>query len=114
MTYLKTTDYPKAIALRDESRLALRPLEPDDKLRLLRFFQRIPEEDRYYLKDNVVSPEVVHEWTAHINPERVTAIVAVAGDEIVGDATLHVSRAPARAHAGELTQSSASAALAGA
>ena len=41
--------YPKDIMLRDGDKVSVRPLEPDDKVRLLEFFGRIPEEERYYL-----------------------------------------------------------------
>ncbi len=39
--------YPKDIMLRDGDKVLVRPLEPDDKVRLLEFFERIPEEERY-------------------------------------------------------------------
>ena len=93
--------YPKTILLRDETRVELRPLEEADKLRLLQFFERIPEAERFYLKENVTAPEVIKTWTANIDFERVIPIVALAGDRIIADATLHRSRAPARRHIGE-------------
>ncbi len=94
--------YPKTIMLHDGTPVVLRPLEPGDKVRLLQFFQRVPEEERHYLKENVTAPEVVHGWTARIDFDRVIPIVALAGDEIVADATLHRSRATARHHVGEM------------
>ena len=93
--------YPKTILLRDETRVELRPLEEADKLRLLQFFERIPEAERFYLKENVTAPEVIKTWTANIDFERVIPIVALTGDRIIADATLHRSRAPARRHIGE-------------
>ena len=94
--------YPKTILLRDGISVQLRPLEESDKLRLLQFFERVPEAERYYLKENVTSPEVIRAWTTNIDFERVIPLVALAGDEIVADATLHRSRAMARRHIGEL------------
>lgn len=94
--------YPKTILLRDGTRVELRPLEEGDKIPLLHFFGRIPEDDRYYLKENVTAPEVIHEWTTNIDFERVIPIIAVADGQVVADATLHRSRAPARYHIGEL------------
>ena len=94
--------YPKTILLRDGTPVDLRPLVEEDKLKLLSFFRRIPEEDRYYLKENVNSPEVIQAWTTNIDFGRVVPIVAVAGNEIVADATLHRSRSMARCHIGEL------------
>jgi len=94
--------YPKSIRLRDGTAADLRPLQEDDKARLLKFFERIPESERYYLKENVTSPGVILGWTSNVDFDRVVPIVAVAGDEIIADATLHRSRTPARRHIGEL------------
>ncbi len=94
--------YPKTIMLNDGAPVVLRPLEPGDKVRLLQFFEGVPEEERHYLKENVTAPEVVYGWTTKIDFDRVVPIVALVGDEIVGDATLHRSRAMARRHVGEL------------
>ena len=94
--------YPKTILLRDGTKVVIRPLAREDSTRLLEFFQRIPEEERYYLKEDVVSPEVIQRWCYDIDFRRVVPIVAMVGDEIVADATLHRSRAMARCHVGEL------------
>lgn len=94
--------YPKTIMLRDMTEVIIRPLSESDKIALLSFFQRIPEEERYYLKENVTSPGVIQNWTADIDYRRVFPIVAVHGEQIIADATLHRSRAPARQHLGEI------------
>ena len=94
--------YPIEVTLGDGTDLTLRPLGKNDKIALARFFGRVPEEDRYYLKENVSAPEVIHRWIDELDVERVIPIVAVLGGEIVGDATLHRSRAPARRHIGEV------------
>lgn len=94
--------YPKTLILRDGSQVKIRPLEKDDKISLLHFFERVPQEERHYLKENVTAPEVIHSWTSNIDFERIIPIIALVGDEIVADATLHRSRAPARRHIGEL------------
>lgn len=94
--------YPKTIRLRDGTQIVLRPLTSDDASDLLEFFRRIPEEERYYLKEDVVSPEVVQRWCASIDPGRVIPLIALVDDQIVADATLHRSRALARSHVGEL------------
>ena len=70
--------YPKTIALRDGTEVELRTLEEGDNTRLLHFFQRVPEADRYYLKEDVSAPAVIRDWTANIDFERVIPIVAVA------------------------------------
>lgn len=99
---LQTDLYPSAVILRDGTRVSIRPLRKEDKARLLAFFQAIPEDERHYLKDNVASPETIHRWTAGIDAERVFPLVALDGDAIVADGTLHRSRSQARRHIGEI------------
>ncbi|MCI0437915.1 MAG: GNAT family N-acetyltransferase, partial [Chloroflexi bacterium] len=94
--------YPVTVTLEDGAELTIRPLEKRDKIPLARFFQAIPEEDRFYLKENVAAPEVIHGWIDNMDYERAIPIVALYGDKIVADATLHRSRAPARRHIAEL------------
>lgn len=94
--------YPKTTMLRDETQVVVRPLSGGDKIRLHNFFLRIPEEESYYLKENITSPELIYSWTTNIDFNRVIPIIALAGDEIIADATLHRSRAAARQHIGEL------------
>ncbi len=94
--------YPIKIKLEDGTDIELRPLDKDDKIRLAKFFQRVSEEDRFYLKENVTAPEVIHNWIDNLDYDRVVPIVAVANGNIVADATLHRSRVPARRHVGEL------------
>jgi RimJ/RimL family protein N-acetyltransferase len=94
--------YPKTILLRDRTDVIVRPLAQADKIALLNFFEGIPEEERFYLKENVASPAVIQSWTSDVDFRRVIPIVAVQGDQIVADATLHRSRAQARQHVGEI------------
>jgi len=94
--------YPKKVVLRDGTPVELRPLERGDKIPLLRFFERIPEEERFFLKENVTAPQTIRGWLARLDFEQVFPIVAVAGGEIIGDATLHRSPTRARRHVGEV------------
>ena len=51
--------YPKEVMLRDGTVVHLRPLEEADKTQVFHFFERVLEEERYYLKENVIVPEVI-------------------------------------------------------
>ena len=59
--------YPKNFMLRDGDKVWVRPLETGDKTRLLQFFERIPEEERYYLRENVASAKLIHQWTTNLD-----------------------------------------------
>ncbi|MDP7412574.1 MAG: GNAT family N-acetyltransferase [SAR202 cluster bacterium] len=95
--------YPATATLSDGSTVTLRPLTSDDKTELLRFFTRVPEEDRFYLLDNVTAPETIRAFTDNIDIEHTIPIVAVQDDgRNVADSTLHRSQRPARRNTGEL------------
>ena len=94
--------YPKTILLRDGTEATVRPLNDQDTSRLFNFFRLIPEEERFYLKENVTSADIIRGWTTDINFQSVVPIVALVDGEIIADATLHRSRAPARKHVAEL------------
>ncbi len=82
-------EYPKEVTLRDKTTIVLRPFERRDKEALLSFFQRMPEADRLFLKDNVTDPAVVDRWAAELNYDKVFPLLAWHGSDVVADATLH-------------------------
>ena len=102
MTVYKMTAYPKELKLADEDAITIRPMEAGDGDALLKFFLRIPEEDRFYLKEDVTSPAVIKQWTENLNYSRALPLLAFDGDRIVADGTLHRRRAGATKHRGEL------------
>jgi len=82
-------DYPKEIKLRDNSKVTLRPLVKEDEGALIDFFQGLIQEDRLYLRDDVTDPEVIRGWMQNIDYEKILPILALDGDTIIADATLH-------------------------
>jgi len=60
--------------------MEIRPIEPGDKAALIRFFDRIPESDRTFLKEDVGDPDVLDAWAV---PGAARA-VAVDDGEVVG------------------------------
>jgi ribosomal protein S18 acetylase RimI-like enzyme len=58
----------------------IRSIEPDDEAALVRFFERIPESDRTFLKEDVADPAVLAAWAV---PGAARAI-AVDSGEVIG------------------------------
>jgi L-amino acid N-acyltransferase YncA len=81
--------YPKTIVLKDGTQVLLKAMTHKDRDALHRFFARIPEEDRKFLKHDVSKREVVDAWLKDINYGRVFPLLAEVGGEVVADATLH-------------------------
>jgi GNAT superfamily N-acetyltransferase len=96
-----TGSWPAIVSIAGAS-VTLRPLTADDKTALLQFFQRVPSPERLYLKEDVTSPAVIDRWVRELDYTRVLPLLAWDGDRIIGDGTLHRSRAEARRHIGEL------------
>jgi L-amino acid N-acyltransferase YncA len=94
--------YPKRVTLRDGTSLTLRPMTKDDAEGLLQFFLTVPENERWFLKEDVTSPKVIHSWADGIDYRRALPILAIADDgRIVADAVLIRQRGGSRLHLGE-------------
>ncbi len=94
--------YPKELSLRDGSRVSIRPLQPEDENALLEFFLGIPEDERFFLKEDVTSPAAIAEWIGHLDYRRALPLLAYADGEVVADAVLIRRRGNARSHVGEI------------
>ena len=94
--------YPTVYLTEDSQQITIRPMAPSDEKGLLDFFRRIPQEDRFYLKEDVTSPEVIHRWAENLDYSRALPLLAIMDGKIVADGTLHHLRAGARRHIGEV------------
>jgi GNAT superfamily N-acetyltransferase len=81
--------YEKEAKLKDGSRVLLRSMVAEDRDKLMAFFRALPEEERIFLRHDVTDPDVISSWVEHIDYGRVFPLLALVGDRIVGDATLH-------------------------
>lgn len=94
--------YPKDISLNDAVTVRLRVLESSDQAALLAFFRSISPDDRWWLREDVSDAAVVRRWMTDLDYERVLPIIALSGNEIVADATLHRRGFGARQFTGEV------------
>jgi L-amino acid N-acyltransferase YncA len=95
-------DYPKELTLDDGTLVSVRPLSATDAEALLLFFQQLPEEERYWLKEDVSDPAVIRRWLAELDYQRVLPLIAERDGRILADATLHRRGYGARSLLGEL------------
>jgi RimJ/RimL family protein N-acetyltransferase len=94
--------YPKTFHLKDGTVVELRLMTKDDLDALLTFFRGLPEEDRMFLKEDVTEPSVVQTWIRRLDYDSVIPILAFIGDDLVGDATLHMQSHGWMRHVGEI------------
>ncbi len=88
-------DYPKEIMSKDGTPILLRPLVREDEQRLIEFFSRIPDEERWFLRDNMDDPLVVHEWIQNLDYEKILPMVAVRDVDSTIVANVRLHRRPA-------------------
>jgi RimJ/RimL family protein N-acetyltransferase len=75
--------------LKDGSQVTLRPMTASDEEALFRFFQTLPDETLIFIRHDVKERKVIQEWAERLDYHRVLPLLAVVGDEIVADVTLH-------------------------
>ena len=114
--------YPKTVALRDGTEVLVRRLAAGDEDALLSFFQAVPEAERFFLKDDVTSPDLIRGWVRDAerpDPEpshtalapaspsgrtggRAFALIALEDERILAEAALVRRRGAARGHLADL------------
>jgi L-amino acid N-acyltransferase YncA len=94
--------FPKNIRLADGTTITLRSLIPQDRAAVGEFFERVPEDDRAFLKEDLLNRYEVEVWLDEIDIDRETVIVAVHGNQIVGTAVLQRQRNGWSRHVGEI------------
>ena len=87
---LTNDTYPKTLKLKDGRTVTLRPLQRHDADKLGTFFSALPDEDRMFLRHDVSDPDLVRQWTEKLDFGHIVPLVALDGDTIVGDGTLHI------------------------
>ncbi len=90
------------VKLKDQSEVVIRPMVSDDLERSHAFFCALPGEDRECLRRDVTKLEVVTERMHEMEVGSVRRLIAVAGDEIVADGAVELSRSGWEQHVGEL------------
>jgi RimJ/RimL family protein N-acetyltransferase len=88
--------YRQVFTLKDGARVLIRPLIKDDRQALFDLFTPIPPEERRFMRHNVSDENTVSAWVENLNYDNIFPLVAVVGDRIVGDATVHFSSGSAR------------------
>lgn len=80
--------YPLPVSLTDGRAATLRPLNQSDYAKLCAFFLRIPERERFQLKDDIASSTIVKHWTDHLDYDRALPLLAEEDGKIVAEAVL--------------------------
>jgi ribosomal protein S18 acetylase RimI-like enzyme len=96
------TGYPKKVKLQTGTKVDIRPMVKEDAEKLHAFFSRVPKDDRLFLREDVSRRDVIDAWARELDYEKILPLLAVAGDNIVGDATLHRRQFGWTSHVGKV------------
>ncbi len=102
MAIYKLSRYPRTLSLSGGKTVVVRPMTAGDVPALLAFFRSIPDEERYFLRDDVASEAVIQSWADHLDYDRALALLAFDGDRVCADAVLIRRRSGSLAHAAEI------------
>jgi GNAT superfamily N-acetyltransferase len=81
--------FPQEVVLRDGRRLLIRPFAEHDTEALFQFFQRLPESVRRFAWDRIDNRALIEGWGRELDYSKVFPLLALDGNKIVADATLH-------------------------
>lgn len=93
-------EFPKTWMLEEGTQVTVRPMARQDRAKVARFFQSIPEGDLRFLKEDVQDPRVIERWVKQLDYDRVLPLVAEVEGRIVADASLHRRKEGWRRHLG--------------
>ena len=94
--------YPRVMQLRDGSQVTVRPMSRADESALVEFFQGIRARERFFLKDDVTSRNVIRGWIENLDFSYAIPLLAFDGHNVAGNAVLIRHRSASLAHAGEI------------
>jgi GNAT superfamily N-acetyltransferase len=95
--------YPKTVTLKDGSHIAIRPLNPTDEKEFHQFFCEVPETERLLFKHRVTDLAVIQEWCRRIDHGKILPLLALSGNKIIADASLHQSLGGWKRHIGRVS-----------
>ena len=92
----------KRFMLKDGSKVDVRALKPAEGPALVAFLRELPEEDRLFLRSDVMKSEFEEHYLHGIDYNKMIPIVAFVGDKIVANATLYRTDYGWTTHVGQI------------
>ena len=87
-----TYRFPQEAVLRNGSRVLIRPFTGRDTEALFQFFQRLPKDVQRLAWDHIDDRAVIEEWGRNVDYYKALPLIALDGERVVADATLHRRR----------------------
>ncbi len=94
--------YPKELVLKDGSEIILKPLTRNGQKALRQFFEELPIENRWYLKEDPTDPAIIKKWADNQEIGKTFCVLAWHKDKVVAHASLLRRMRGGRQHVGRL------------
>jgi L-amino acid N-acyltransferase YncA len=94
--------FPRKTTLPDGRELTLRLMRAADRDQALSFARALPPDDLLFLRTDITEPVIVDEWIADLERGNSITVLAEAGTELAGYATLHLEQARWTRRVGEI------------
>ncbi len=94
--------YPKEVTLQDGFTVTLRPMGKDDCNRLYRYFDKLSNFDKKYLRNDIQNRVLIEQWCRKLDYNKVLPILAIHQSKIIASATLHQEIRGWSKHIGEI------------
>src|SRR5438552_10278101 len=95
-------DYPRTIALDNNTAVSLRLMTAADADRIVTFARNLPADDLLFLRMDITNPSVVAQWVQHLAAGRTVTIIAEANSAMAGYASLHHPEVTWQRHLSEI------------
>lgn len=82
--------YPKSMTLNDKTIISLRPLNQQDRKLVNDFFKSLPEEDKFYLREDVNNPEIIDRFFKDLDYNKIFPIIALVNEKIIALGNLYL------------------------
>ena len=94
--------YPRRATLRGGREIDVRLMSTADKPRFLSFARALSHDDLMYLPWDITDESVIDRWLENIDAHRTTTVLAVDGENVLGEASLVHNEAGWTEHIGEI------------
>jgi hypothetical protein len=94
--------YPKECVLKDCREALIRKLAIGDEKPLAQFYEKIPAEDRWYMRYDATHARVLNRWFQGLGSGFVESVVALCESCIVGHGSLHMRGFGVTQHVGRI------------
>jgi len=95
-------DYPRTIALDNNTAVSLRLMTAADADRIVTFARNLPADDLLFLRMDITNPGVVAQWVQNLAAGRTVTVIAEANGAMAGYASLHHPEVTWQRHLGEI------------